>query len=76
MHPDLLHALAKERRAELLRPYEFRQPEVGLSPGPVNGPDTGIGRIRRVIGVALVGAGRRVLGDSPPNVIDLLDGWR
>ena len=75
MHPDLLRALAQERQAELLRSHAFRQSKGDLPLRPAYGPDTRVGRIRRVIGMALVGAGARLLGHTTAS-IEALDGRR
>ena len=75
MHPDLLRALAQERQAELLRPQEFRQSKGDLPLRPVHRPDTRVCRIRLVIGMALVGAGARMLGNTTAS-IEVLDGRR
>ena len=75
MHPDLLRALVQERQAELLRSHEFRQSEGQLRLRPAYGPDTRVRRVRRVIGVALVGAGTRILGNTTAG-IEVLDSRR
>ncbi len=65
MHPDILKALIEERHADLLRPYEFRDPAVARRGG--------LRRVRRMIGAALIGAGTWFLGESTPRV-EALDG--
>jgi hypothetical protein len=75
VHPDLLRALAQERQAELLRSHESRQSNGDLPLRPAYSPDTRVCRIRRVIGVALVGAGARLLGNTAAS-IEILDGRR
>jgi len=62
VHPDLLHALGKERHAELLRQHEFRHDE-GQSPLRLRATGTRpVQRVRRSVGTVLVLAGMRVLG--------------
>jgi hypothetical protein len=75
MHPDILKALAEARRADLLRPYEFRQPDVLSPKRPNSQRRVSLSRARHVLGAALVGAGTRLLGDGTPG-IDVLDSGR
>jgi hypothetical protein len=70
MHPDLLGALAKERRAEFLRHQYFRQPQD--AEGPRHEPRNPVRRVRRSIGFAFVGIGTRLLRDHRAG-IDLID---
>jgi hypothetical protein len=70
MHPDLLWALEKERRAELLRHHHFRQPNTDLQvDAETRQPQR---RVRRSIGIAFVGIGTRLLGESRAGV-DLIE---
>ena len=73
MHPDILKALADARRTDLLRPYEFREPNVAPRRRPVR--QLRCSRARHFIGAILVGAGNRLLGDSTVG-IDVLDSRR
>jgi hypothetical protein len=66
MHPDMLKALADARRADLLRPYEFRETDLAPPRRRTRQPRGGLRHIRRLIGAALVGAGTRLLGDGRP----------
>jgi len=75
VHPDLLRALVQERQAEFLRSHEFRQSKEDLPLRPAYRPDTRVCRVRRVIGMALVGAGARMLGNTAAG-IEVLDGRR
>jgi hypothetical protein len=75
VHPDLLRALAQERQAEFLRSHGFRQSKGDFPPRSTYGPDTRVRRVRRVIGMALVGAGARMLGITAAG-IEVLDGRR
>jgi hypothetical protein len=70
MHPDLLRALANERRAELLRHRHFRQPQA--AEGPHHEARNPVRRVRRSIGFAFVGIGARLLRDNRAGV-DLID---
>jgi hypothetical protein len=67
MHPDLLRALEKERRAELLRHQHFRPSRTELPATRRPRP-----RVRRSLGLALVGIGTRLLRDGG-SAIDLVD---
>jgi hypothetical protein len=61
MHPDLISALVRERRTELLRHQHFQENRRGRS-RPLwqqrQRPDQ---RLRRTVGVALVHAGTRLM---------------
>jgi hypothetical protein len=72
MHPDLLRALEKERRAELLRPHHFRETPTDGQLGTPRRVRTPARRARRSIGIALVGVGTRLLRDGHAG-IDLID---
>ena len=75
MHPDLLRALMQERQAEFLRSHEFRQSKGDFPRRSAYRPDARVSRVRRVIGVALVGAGARMLGNTEAG-IEVVDGRR
>jgi hypothetical protein len=64
MHPDLLQALAHERQAELLRHNQFRQRRRLHPQLPDRVDDKPIPRLRHSLGVALVHAGIRLLGNT------------
>jgi hypothetical protein len=64
MHPDMLHALAHERQAELLRHNQFRhrrRPDTRFSDQGVSRP---VPRLRHSLGALLVNAGTRLLGGT------------
>jgi hypothetical protein len=68
VHPDLLWALENERRADLLRHHQFRQPQTDLQPHA-----TGVSkRVRHSIGMAFVAVGTRLLREGRSG-IDLID---
>jgi hypothetical protein len=69
MHPDLLRALEKERRAEILRRHQFRQ---SPTPAPAARARPPVRRVRRSIGFAFVGIGTRLLGEGRSGV-DLIE---
>jgi hypothetical protein len=73
VHPDLLHALARQRQAETLRQHQFRHTRKQLTAPRAHRAATPIRRVRRTLGTALVAAGSRLLGGSPPPV-DVVDG--
>jgi hypothetical protein len=64
MHPDLLHALAQERRADLLRHNQFRHRRRLDTQFPARVRSRPIPRLRHSLGVALVRAGTRLLGGT------------
>jgi hypothetical protein len=73
MHPELLRALERERRAELLRPYQFRQPRA--TPPAARRPVGTTRRVRHSVGLAFVSIGTRLMRDGRTSV-DLIDGRR
>jgi len=76
MHPDLLHALGKERHAELLRQHQFRHNEREPSPTPlVASTRPAVRRVRRSLGTLLVLAGARLLGGAP-DTLELFEARR
>jgi hypothetical protein len=75
MHPDLLHALGKERHAELLRQHQFRHNEREPSPTPLVAGTRPVRRVRRSLGTLLVLAGARLLGGAP-DTLDLFEARR
>jgi hypothetical protein len=68
MHPEFLHALAQERRTELLRQRQFRhrwkEDSASLADGRTR-PGRGV---RISVGTALVAAGTRLLNSTPARV--------
>ena len=75
MHPDLLHALGKERRAELLRQHQFRHNERRPSPSPLVARRRPLRRLRLSLGTLLVLAGARLIGRGP-DTADLYEARR
>jgi hypothetical protein len=73
MHPELLRALERERRAELLRHSQFRQPR---SAPPTRRPPGSTWRVRRSVGLAFVSIGTRLMRDGRTNVELMIDGRR
>jgi hypothetical protein len=66
MHPNLLHALARERQAELLRHNQFRyrrRLDMQLSARVGSNPRV---RLRQFLGTLLVHAGARLLDTAAP----------
>jgi hypothetical protein len=72
MHPDLLHALGKERHAEILRQHQFRHNEREPSQPPFVAGTRPVHRVRRSLGTVLVLAGARLLGGAP-DILDLFE---
>jgi hypothetical protein len=64
MHPDFLHALAQERRAELLRHNQFRHRRRLDTTLPRHGGSRSRPRLRYSLGAVLVRAGTRLLGST------------
>jgi hypothetical protein len=64
MHPELLHALAQERRAELFRQRQFRHRWRKPLVPPAYGNTRPLQRVRLSIGTVLVTTGTRLLGAS------------
>jgi hypothetical protein len=68
MHPELLHALAQERQAELLRQHQFRHRwKQSSAPFPY-GSTRPLHRVRLSMGTVLVAAGTRLLGGASAKV--------
>ena len=67
MHPDQLWALEKERQADLLRRLQYRQPQIVKA--RLAAPRHGL---RQTVGLVLVSAGRRLIGDERA-AVDLVE---
>jgi hypothetical protein len=68
MHPDLLGALAHERRAEILRQHQFRHRQTFVSATRAHGTTRPAQRVRLSVGAALVAAGTRLIGNGSARV--------
>jgi hypothetical protein len=68
VHPYFAQELARERRNELLRQQQFRQPKrsVSAAAGAQKAPP--IARARHSLGRALVALGTRLLGGGPATI--------
>jgi len=64
MHPDFIHALGRERHAELLREQQFRNSRADR--WPVDGSRGPVDQLRRSLGTALVAAGTRLMPANRP----------
>jgi hypothetical protein len=69
MHPEILRALERERRTELLRHHHYRQSPTRDPVGRYRQPNR---RLRRSIGTAFVEIGTRLLGEGRTGV-DLVE---
>jgi hypothetical protein len=67
MHPELLRALAREHRAELLRHHQYRQ-RSKTPPDAVVRATRPLRRVRLAMGTVLVTAGTRLLASAPSRV--------
>jgi hypothetical protein len=68
MHPDLLLALARARREDLLRHREFRELAYQGTSVPEGAAHQHNHRIRTRIGRILVSAGSRLAGPGQPEI--------
>jgi hypothetical protein len=69
MHPELLHALAQERQAELFRQHQNRKRWRRPSTSPTDGATRPLQRLRLTVGTGLVAVGTRLVGNASAQVV-------
>jgi hypothetical protein len=69
MHPHLIQALARERRAEVLRAQHFRDSGAEAVAPSVSAMGRPWHHVRRALGSALVAAGTRLMAPRPATYV-------
>jgi hypothetical protein len=75
VHPESLHALARERQVDLVRQHQFRHSGTCLFPENTDGAHAPLQRVRLSVGTVLVLAGARLLRGTATS-IDIVDSRR